>query len=183
MPVAAHRPSQREALLAATLDLIRSGSSVSMDSAARAGGVSKPGLMYHFPTKQALLEALIDHLVDGYERDLGALLPEAATASPEARIEAYVVWAATYVHDAADLVMLADPKLRVPMSERWADRFRAWVEIPADVPAARRARLNAVRLMADGCWYSEATGVLPVSAGERQAVLAEALHLLKGQDS
>lgn len=183
MTAAAHRPSQRERLLDSTLDLIRSGGAISMDSAARASGVSKPGLMYHFPTKQVLLEALIDHLINGYERDLEALLPDTARAVPEARIEAYLVWATTYVHDAADLVMLADPKLRIPMSERWADRLRAWVEIPADVPVARRARLNAVRLMADGCWYSEATGVLPVSGDDRRAVLDEALRLLRGQDA
>lgn len=154
-----------------------------MDSAARAGGVSKPGLMYHFSTKQALLEALIDHLIDGYEADLEGLLPQAADATVEERIEAYLVWATTYTHDAADLVMLADPKLRVPMSARWAERFRPWTEIPANLPPARRARLNAIRLIADGCWYSEATGVLPLTPDDRRAVLAEALHLLKREDS
>lgn len=183
MPIAAHRPSQREALLEATLDLLRDGGSVSMDSAARASGVSKPGLMYHFPTKQALVEALIDHLMDGYERDLKKLLPQGPAASPEARIEAYLVWAATYVHDAADLVMLADPRLRIPMTDRWAERFRPWIGLPADLAPARRARLNAVRLMADGCWYSEATGVLSLSAADRQAVLAEALRLLKDAEA
>jgi len=183
MALAAHRPSQREALLEAALDLVRAGGSLSMDSAARAGGVSKPGLMYHFPTKQALLEALIDHLIDGYERDLEGLLPKGLDASPEDRIGAYLIWATTYTHDAADLVMLADPKLRLPMSDRWAERFRPWAELPAGMPAARRARLNAIRLMADGCWYSEATGVLPLSAEDRQAVLTEALQLLKREDS
>ena len=183
MTAAAHRPSQREGLLAATLDLVRRGGSISMDSAARAGGVSKPGLMYHFSTKQALLEALIDHLIDRYEQDLEGLLPQGADATPEQRIEAYLVWATTYTHDAADLVMLADPKLRVPMSERWAERFRPWTELPADLSPARRARLNAIRLMADGCWYSEATGILPLTDDDRRAVLNDARQLLKREDS
>ena len=26
--------------------------------------------MYHFPTKEALMTAVVDHLLDGYERDL-----------------------------------------------------------------------------------------------------------------
>lgn len=154
-----------------------------MESAARANGVSKPGLMYHFSSKQALLEALIDHLIDGYEKDLEELLPEGADATPEKRIEAYLIWATTYTHDAADLIMLADPKLRVPMSARWAERFRPWTDLPADLPPLRRARLNAVRLIADGCWYSEATGVLPLTDDDRRAVLTEALRLLKREDS
>ena len=30
--------------------------------------------MYHFPTKEALMTAVIDYLLDGYERDLVAFL-------------------------------------------------------------------------------------------------------------
>ena len=183
MPRAANRPSQREPLLRATLDLVRAGGTVSLDSAARAGGVSKPGLMYHFPTKQALLEGLVDHLVDGYETDLQALLPQGMEPTPEARMQAYLEWATTYAHDAADLVMLTDPKLRIPMTARWAERFRPWTELPPDLSPRRRARLNAVRLLADGCWYSDATNILPLSDEDRQGVLAEASLLLKEEDS
>lgn len=179
-----HRPSQREVFLEAALDLIRAGGSLSMDSVARAAGITKPGLMYHFRTKVLLLEALVDHLIDGYEHDLGQLLPSGLENSTvEERLEAYLVWGATYVHDAADLVMLSDSKFRIPMSARWADRFRVWVEIPAFMPARRRARLNAVRLLADGCWYSEATGILPLPADDRLAVMHAGLELLRRDDS
>lgn len=155
-----------------------------MDSVARAAGISKPGLMYHFPSKEALLAALVDHVIDGYERDLQALVPDTiATASPKDRIVAYLQWAFTYVHDAADLVMLSDPKLRVPMTARWAERFQPLVEVPPDLPPAQRASLNAVRLLADGCWFAEASGVLPLSDTERHEVLSTALHLLEGDDT
>ena len=60
------------------------------------------------------------------------------------------------------------------MGARWAERFRPWLEVPADLPEAERARLHAVRLMADGCWYADATGILPVPAADRAALLATA---------
>jgi AcrR family transcriptional regulator len=49
------------------LALLRRGVTVSLESAAQACGLSKPGLMHHFHTKQALMLALVDqatqHLV------------------------------------------------------------------------------------------------------------------------
>lgn len=182
MPKPSNRPSQRAALLEASLDLLRAGEAVSLDSAARAAGVSKPGLMYHFSTKEALVAALVDHVVDRYERELVALMPVAVGAStPRDRLAAYVRWAITHHHDAADLVMLADPRLCARMCARWADRLGWWVAVPDDLPEAERARLHAVRLLADGCWYADATGILPIPEADRAGVLATALSLL-GED-
>lgn len=183
MPHPAHRPSQRAAVLDAALGLLRDDESLSLDSAARAAGVSKPGLMYHFPTKEALVTALVDHVVDRYERDLSALLGSGPDEAPaRERITAYVRWSVTHEHDPADLVMLSDPRLRHRMAARWADRLEAWVAVPADLPADQRARCQAARLLADGCWFADASGILPVPPADRDALLTAALGLL-GEDA
>jgi hypothetical protein len=80
-------------------------------------------------------------------------------------------------------VTLVDPKLRVVMGARWAERFRPWLEVPPDVPADERARLQAVRLMADGCWYADATCILPVPEADRPSLLATARRILEGGDT
>jgi AcrR family transcriptional regulator len=181
---AAHRPSQRDALLDAALELLRTGARLSLDSAARAAGLTKPGLMYHFPTKKALVVALVDHLVDAHERTFLALLPRNGTdPTPRERIDAYLEWSVTHEHDAADLVALSDPGLREVMAAHWAERFRPWLDVPADLPADQRARLHAVRLIADGCWLADATGILPVPAQDRAALLVTARRLLEGGDA
>ncbi|WP_107766859.1 TetR/AcrR family transcriptional regulator [Nocardioides terrigena] len=180
----AHRPSQRAAALDAALDLLRTGARLSLDSAARAAGLSKPGLMYHFPTKEALVVALVDHLVDDHERTFVALLPgDGSDPSPRERIDAYLEWSVTHAHDAADLVALSDPGLREVMAARWAERFRPWLDVPTELPADERARLQAVRLLADGCWLADATDILPVPAEDRAALLATARRLLAGGDA
>ena len=51
----AHRPSAREAMLDAAEAHLGAGGTLTLDSAARAAEVSKPGLMYHFATKEQLL--------------------------------------------------------------------------------------------------------------------------------
>jgi AcrR family transcriptional regulator len=178
---AAHRPSQRTSILDAGLSLLRDGGAISLDSVARAAGVTKPGLMYHFATKEALVSALVEHRLDDCERELEELLSEpGARASFKDRVAAYVRWAVSYEHDAADLLMLTDPRLRDRMTERWSERLRPWLEVPASVPDPDRARLIAVRLIADGCWFADVTGILPVPAGDRAALLAAALDLLEG---
>lgn len=185
MATTERRSSSRTAVLEAAVRVVRSGANLSLDSAAKAAGLTKPGLMYHYPTKADLVSAVVDHLLDGYESDLGKRYASQDTADTDGsgRILAYLRWAATYEHDIADLVVFNDPKLRVPMSEKWAERFRPWVEIPAEVSPERRAQLNAVRLIADGCWFADATGILPLSASDREAVLNTALQILKREDS
>ena len=190
MSAPAHRPSQRAAVLEAALGLLRDDGALSLDSAARAAGVSKPGLMYHFPTKEALVTALVDHVVDRYERELAGLLgvgddattgptgTSTGTSTGHERLAAYVRWSVTHEHDPADLVMLADPRLRHRMAARWADRLEAWVGVPSDLDPAYRARCHAARLLADGCWFADASGILPVPPADRAALLTTALGLL-----
>ncbi|MFI5706408.1 TetR/AcrR family transcriptional regulator [Kribbella sp. NPDC051620] len=173
------RPSQRGQIIGAALDLLRRGDPVTLESAARAAGLSKPGLMYHFPTKEALVEAMVDHVLDGYERDFARYLTaSSASPTPAERLFGYLSWAVEGSHDAADLVMMTDPRLREQMATRWADRLRAWTEVPGTLPIGTRARLHAVRLMADGCWFADASGVLPLTSPDREALLTVASELL-----
>jgi AcrR family transcriptional regulator len=173
-----NRPSQRAVALDAALDLLRDGGVLSLEVAARAAGLTKPGLMYHFPTKEALVTGLVDHLLDTYAVEFRTHLRGAGETAAE-RIEAYLRWSLGRVHDAADLAFLADPRLREEMSERWATRLDSWLGVPADLPAPTRARLLAVRMMADGCWYADATGCVPLTPDERNDLLVVGLDLLE----
>jgi AcrR family transcriptional regulator len=175
-----HRPSQRDDALVAALDLLRDGGSLSLESAARAAGLSKPGLMYHFPTKESLLLGLVDHVIDAWERDLVAA--RGADDGPSARMAAYLRCCLGRRHDTADLVMLSDPRLRDRATSRWADRLGSWVEVPADLPEDVRTRLHLVRMVADGCWFGDAAGYHPLADADREAVLAAGLRLLRGEE-
>ena len=171
--------TSRTRLLESALSLVREGENLSLESVARAAGLTKPGLMYHFPTKEALMSALVDETIDGYERELDSRLPDGAAPSVEQRLAAYVDWAFTAEIDQCDLVMFADPRLRDHLTARWTERLQVWVDVPSEVPPERRARLHAARLMADGSWFADASGVLPLTDAERQQVAALARQLLE----
>jgi len=187
-PRSAHRPSARETMLEAAEAHLGADGTLTLDSAARAAGVTKPGLMYHFATKEALLEAVLHRIAARYEREMLALIGARHGSEVEdfgevpaaARHLAYLEWAATAELSAADIVMVADPKLRVALTERWQQQIERWLAIPERTPAAPRSRLLAVRLLADGLWFDRASGLLGEAPAEE--LIALALEML-GEES
>ena len=170
--------SSRERILDGALELIRSGGTISLASAARQVGLTKPGVMYHFPTKEALMLALVDRVMDGWDAQMARRLaapPEQVPA--DERLRAYLDWCLSGGVDETDLVMLTDQRLRATLKERWVARVAPWVDLPEDLPPERRSRLLAVRLLADGVWFADAAGVFAPDQQERARVrgVAEAL--------
>ncbi|MFF2052926.1 TetR/AcrR family transcriptional regulator [Leifsonia sp. NPDC058194] len=155
------RPTSRTDVLDSTLGMLQGGESISLESAARAAGLTKPGLMYHFPTKEALMLALVDHVVDRCEQAIVSRIGDPASATPRERAAAYATWSIEGPHDASELVVFADPRLRDELVAKWGERLRPYIELPDDLAPDVRARLLAVRLLADGAWFACASGLFP----------------------
>lgn len=80
----------RQALLdGAARALLAHGASVSLDVIAREAGVSKGGLLHHFPAKDTLLIALAEHLADRFAAAVQAQLDPDDDA-PGRLVRAYV---------------------------------------------------------------------------------------------
>ncbi len=63
------RPSSRDKIVAAAVDLAKEvgPGHVSLDAVAHRAGVSKGGLLYNFPSKTKLLEAIVAYHLDKFE--------------------------------------------------------------------------------------------------------------------
>lgn len=72
------RISNRSAILAAAekVAVDAGAAQLTLDAVAAEAGVSKGGLLYHFPSKNALLEAMLDELLSGYEARCAAKMTE-----------------------------------------------------------------------------------------------------------
>ncbi|MBU2666129.1 TetR family transcriptional regulator [Actinoplanes bogorensis] len=80
----------RQVIFEATVRaVVRDGSGVAIGTIARDAGVSKSGLLHHFPTREALFEAVTSDVLDGFRRDVLAHL-DLAENRPGKLLRAYV---------------------------------------------------------------------------------------------
>lgn len=174
------RPSLAQHALECARTLIDEGAPISLETVAQAAGLTKPGLMYHFPSKIALMEALVDYVVAAQEIALLAWLDGSfEEASTTERYRALVRWSLGETHRRSDLAMFSDPKLADRLTNRWKDHFEKWYEIPPEVSTAQRARFIAARLLADGTWLAGTTDTFRPGVADKPHVLAVALSLVE----
>ncbi len=100
---------QKNDIMVAAQELMKNGKSVSLDSVARSIGLTKAGLVHHYPTKKALMLGLIDDVAERWR----TMLEEAPTKpSPEERMMTYLSYALSDEIDSSDFAFMADYKLK-----------------------------------------------------------------------
>lgn len=84
-----NKASTRQRILEAAEAIARRDgpAAMSLDAVAATAGVSKGGLLYHFPSKSKLLEALVNDYLSRFD---SALEDEERTGRPNAVIRAYI---------------------------------------------------------------------------------------------
>jgi AcrR family transcriptional regulator len=82
----------RKAALQAALTIIaRDGPArLTLDAIARESGMSKGGLTHQFPTKEAVLKALLEHQIEHFEDFTARYLAEAGAASAQPQLAAQI---------------------------------------------------------------------------------------------
>ncbi|WP_455872498.1 TetR/AcrR family transcriptional regulator [Rhizobium yanglingense] len=186
MSTAHHRKKQpvlvRRQLLdvAARLATEQGMASVTLDAVSGASGISKGGLLHHFPTKNALLDALFDSLLERFDQELDELMR--ADPAPQGRFTRAYLFVCADISKRTDdsrhwtqvtIAMLAEPRLR----QRW----REWVRERAEEYVGTDSSIDAqiVRFAADGLWLADATESNLIGTAERSALVARLTELTK----
>jgi AcrR family transcriptional regulator len=124
-----------------------------MDATARAAGVSKGGLLYHFGSKEALEAGLLQRLSDVVDQDIAAIV-----SAPEGAV-AYFLRSSVMHDDPLDRALIATSRLAQggnavagaalrDIRERWEDAIRPHVR--------DQAALDLVMLVSDGLYFNNA---------------------------
>lgn len=147
-----------------------------LEAVAEDAAVSKGGLLYHFPSKDALVDGLCQRMLDGFDRaqrDLAAADPEPAGRWTRAYLRSTVDEAGEPVDTSARLLagILAaiggDPARLAALRERFA-RWQRRLEDDGLDPATA----SLVRLAADGLWLSQLLGLPQLPAELDRRVVA-----------
>ena len=170
------RPSRREALLDAAIAVIRrdGAQKLTLDAVAAESGVSKGGVLYHFATKRALVDGLLERWLDDFDRRLEAAggdvlgayvrCSDLSDADPDVAATEFGMLAG----------MIDDPQVLAAVrafQEKWMAQMLASGIDPADA--------WLVRLAADGLWYADLLGLAAPTGGDRRVLLERLLTLAR----
>lgn len=170
------RTSKRTLILdAATCVVQRSGvTAVTFDSVAAEAGLTRGGIMYHFPSREELLTALHEHQAAAWEAVLVRSAGKSAEeSSVDERLAAYVrvcAESATRAELQFLLEAVSTPEHMSPWTavlDRWTPSIDPDSIDPTDQEAVSRL---VARLAADGLWMHEALSNQPLPPAVRTAI-------------
>ncbi|MEU5844266.1 TetR/AcrR family transcriptional regulator [Rhodococcus sp. NPDC047139] len=174
-------PAARAKLLDAfvTILLEQGERAATLDAVAATAGVSKGGLLYHFPTKDALVEGLAEHV-----EALAAEDVEQMSSAPEGPA-AYYIRTSVYADTPLDQAIIATTRLSQTANPRARQALRrirqGWLDalsVEVTDPAAARA----VMLIGDGLYYGAAmSGETSETPPEDVGELLEVVRRITGE--
>lgn len=171
----------RERILKAAKELAEEnesiqGVTISLEAVAQRAELTKPGLMYHFPTKESLMHGLVEQAAErwsGLLREHAGTEPDSLTAFD--RYRAYISVSTTADVSRADYWIFSDALYHRSLAEAWQRHLDPWYATDG-LPPSAVGLLTTARFCADGTWMSEATGMFP--ADDLAAVRTHALALI-----
>lgn len=171
------KTTRQDILLTASQIVQRDGvAHLTIDAVAREAKLSKGGVLYHFPCKEALVTGMVMDHIESFTRDLTRNLAEEAGAGRWLR--AYLRASDDTVHQEPDPVVCliaaiaTNPELLAPLRQH----FALWQEqaVHDGIPPALATIL---RLAIDGLWFADLFQLAPPEGDLREEVL-RLLHSL-----
>jgi AcrR family transcriptional regulator len=167
----------RQQIIHAAFALIRREgvARLTIEAVAQEAGLSKGGVLYHFRSKEALIQAMVASLVERFDSDIETARreePEGERSSPGSWLRAYIGASAGPAEEDGDTVALlaavaTDPSLLAPLQEQYA-RWQAQAEADGVDPALA----TMIRLTLDGLWMADLFGLAPPQGALREQVIA-----------
>lgn len=149
---------------------------LTLDSTALEAGVSKGGLLYHFPNKNSLIEGMIERLISAFD----LAIEQELVKTDGNWLTAYVnvLFAGDPEHDQLSAALFAaianNPELLKPLQ----DRFVEWQKkAEASAPSPEVGTL--IRLAMDGVWIADLLDFAPPTPALRKKMLKVIMEMLE----
>lgn len=176
------RTSKKDLILDAAVGLIETSGmdAVTYEALAEAAGMSKSGMVYHFPSRRDLLLGIHRHLAIQWEREMEEVAGGAAEdVDAAARLRA-VVLTLSHAATRAELLLQLDASADPEFAEAWDEVDQRWVPPMPSVDSDGAGEVGElalaaylVQVAADGLWVHDHVHQ-SLTPGQR-AVLTEAI--------
>ncbi|WP_096435881.1 TetR/AcrR family transcriptional regulator [Alteribacter populi] len=143
---------------------------LTLEAVAEEAGISKGGLLYHYPSKEALVKGMVTHLADNYREKI-ATNAENATEDKGKWSRAYldVTFNQTYQTKSMNSGLLAAKAVNTELLEPIRELYADWQhEIEND--GIDPVKATIIRLATDGIWLSELFDVYHIEEDKKEQV-------------
>lgn len=172
----------RELIVAAAAKVVltQGASRMTLEAVAKEAGVSKGGLLYHFPSKDALIEGMIKQMIEGLTERIRVEYEQDDFGTNQGR------WlrALTRVNfQSEDLDLSAGLTAAVLLQPELLDANRRAYETRQTLIEQDGVDIvwaNIIRLVGDGIWFSELLGFAPPKEPLKSQILERLLSLTTG---
>ncbi len=175
-----HAHAARDRILDAADELVTAAGAgnLTLDAVAHAAGVSKGGLLYHFPSKDALLAGMVERHIDQLEVRCAAELKRLPASCTASQVKAWIlgVLRAHPVRGEVGAALLAAAANSPELLDGVKRRYAAHVQQLASL-GGHFARAAVILLAVDGLMFAEAWRITPFTADQRERIVAELLQL------
>lgn len=172
---AVHKDSKRDLILRAASMIVHEEGveKLTLEAVAKKAGVSKGGLLYHFPNKEELISAMIEKLSRDYVTELSERVEQ--DAGPHGK------WTRAYIESsdqcaggvfetstALTAALFSNPQMLNSMQDEYT-----LIQKKLSDDGIDPVRATIIRLAVDGLWISEMFRLAPPNGELKQQVIEQ----------
>lgn len=152
---------------------------LTLESVALHAGVSKGGLLYHFPNKEALITGILDRLIDSYDSEFDKYI-NINEAKKGNWSRAYMEY--TFKDMSKDknmgTALVASVFSNPDLMEKLKLKFENWQQ-NIENDGIDPVTATIVRLATDGMWFAEIFGLAPIDEELREKVFEKLQNIIE----
>ncbi|SDU77778.1 regulatory protein, tetR family [Arcanobacterium phocae] len=151
---------------------------VTYDAVATRSGMSKSGLIYHFPSREEMIHDVHEHMAQCWEQRLLDAVRDDDADDVATKLRANLA-VSQNAATRAELMMTIDASSDPQMYSIWADKLDQWTCSPENITTDEQAcRAYLVQLIADGLWAHDYINGRHLTTKQREALAQAAANLI-----
>lgn len=175
------RPSKKTEILDAAVALIEAENleAVSYEALAEASGMSKSGIVYHFPSRYEIMRGIHQHLADQWEQELERAAGGPADAVNESTRLKALVLSQSNSATKAELLLEIDARSNPEFSTIWGEVTSRWAPSAQSIEDDETQRSRyLIKILADGLWMHDYVHEQALTPAQREALTDHILRML-----
>lgn len=156
---------------------------LTLSEVAEKAGISKGGLLYHFPSKDALIKGMLDYAMDTFEEYI--VQYQAKDKLPGSWMRGYIKGtfpsSGNVLRESASAsALIASISHNPALLEHYRNLQAKWFEHTMQQDSMDVMTAQVIQMATDGLWLNEALGMTPLGQAQRKKFID---HLLKMTES